>query len=148
MAAGPCLHDKVLSQKTFQQQCNNPLYTTIAWGEMNAHSEHPDHNVVDYIVDSGCCAYRQWEDCSVQKIVDQCESSGLQVLQTVMSKLLGGLPDFVCSKELFGPSSKICSSLPQLEAMKSQINFTEHEEQKFSLFSIVKMFLTRDASAR
>lgn len=84
----------------------------------------------------------------MQKIVDQCETSGLQVLQTVMSKLLGGLPDFVCSKELFAPNSKICDSLPHLEVQKGQVNFTVHEEQKFSLFSIVKMFLTRDASAR
>lgn len=148
VAVGPCLHEKVLSQKPFQRECNNPLYTTIAWGEMNAHSEHHDNNVLDYIIDSGCCAYRLWEECSVPKIVDQCQDNGQQVLQTVMSKLLGGLPDFICSKELFAPSSKICTSMPQLEVQRSQVNFTAHEEQKFSIFSLVKMFLTRDATSR
>lgn len=114
---------------------------------MNAHSLNPHRSPMDYIVDSGCCAYRQWEECSLPLITSACQQKGQEVLHTVMSKLLGGVPDFICSKKLFMPNSKICTELPTIESQNGKVNWTYAEQHKFSFFGLLKLFLIRDASA-
>ncbi|KAJ6225801.1 hypothetical protein RDWZM_004346 [Blomia tropicalis] len=146
VSVSSCLHEKVLSQPGYQKQCNEPFFTTIAWGEMNAHDNHPKRPPMDYIIDAGCCAYRRWEECSMPQIMANCEDDGERVIQTVLSKLLGGVPDFMCSKQTFNSESKICRLLPTLEQQKSMVNITHHDEQKFSMFSLIKFFLARDHS--
>ena len=114
---------------------------------MQAHSSEHQHSVLDYIVDSGCCAYRQWEHCSFSYIEQQCTKDGDRILKLILSKFLGGVPEFICSKQLFSPGSKICNKLPDLKTQRGQINWAKLEDQKFSLFSFIKYFLVRDTTS-
>ncbi|KAH9497492.1 uncharacterized protein LOC124499563 [Dermatophagoides farinae] len=139
----PCIHEKILSQPDYQKECNNPFFTTVAWGEMKAHSKQRERSPIDYAVDAGCCAYRQWELCTMPKIRENCEIDSEDILQNVISKLLGGVTNFLCYQDIFNPESETCTSLPTFDEQIAQVNMTYADEQKFSIFSVVKMFLTR-----
>ena len=143
MEKSPCIHEKILSQQDYQKECNNPFFTTVAWGEMKAHSKNRERSPIDYAFDAGCCAYRQWEQCTMPKIRQNCEIEPENILQNVIGKLLGGVTNFLCYQDIFSPGSQICQSLPTLDEQISQVNITYADQQKFSIFSVVKMFLTR-----
>ncbi|KPM10076.1 hypothetical protein QR98_0086240 [Sarcoptes scabiei] len=138
-----CIHKRILSNSTYQKECNNPLFTTIAWGEMKAHSKNRQISPIDYVLDAGCCGFRHWEQCTMDKVRKECDQRSAKILQTVISKLFGGIDDFICNAELFSEKSKICLAMPSLEEQSSRINLTYSDRQKLSLFSFVKMFLTR-----
>jgi len=146
VASGECLDKKVFTDKKFRQECNDPFFTTIAYGEAKAHSDKPERNVLDLVIDSSCCGFRRWEECAMPKIKEQCGDKGEKVASLVTAKLLGNLPDFICSKKLFDTSGKICAALPGLDIMTPAVDWTafETEERKFSLFSLLKLFLVRD----
>lgn len=146
MQTSPCIHEKVLSQKNFQRECNNPFFTTVAWGEEQAHADVPLRSPMDFVLETGCCAYRRWEECSLPKIREECNTKSENILLMVVSKLLGGVPNFMCYQDSFAKESEICRSMPELEQQMSQVNYTYADGQTFSFFSLLKMFLTRDAS--
>lgn len=144
----PCIHENVLTQPDYQKTCNNPLFTKIAWAEHIVHSDQDrdaaarlQYHTFDLLLDTTCCAYRQWEQCSTPIMTEKCNDQSKAVYLETISKLMAGLPDFMCSKKLFTEGSKFCSQLPPYEKMASEVNLSYGEELKFSIFSILKMFL-------
>ena len=144
IASGDCLDKKVFTDKQFRRECNNPFFTSIAFGETKAHSEKPERSVLDLVIDSSCCGYRRWEECAMPKIKQQCSDQGERVASLLIAKLLGNVPDFICSKKIFSSNGKVCSAIPPLEIMSAQTNLTESDQRKFSIFSLLKLFIIRD----
>lgn len=113
---------------------------------MNAHSKNHVRPMGDYLVETGCCSLRKWELCSFPRMTSMCTQKAQETLQLTLSKLLGTMPNLMCYQKSFDVGSEICSALPSLDEQRAQINMTKHDDQKFSVFSVMKMFLARDSS--
>lgn len=138
-----CIYEKVLSQQDYQQECNNPFFITVSWSETKAHGKVIKYSPIDYLIDGGCCAYNQWEKCTMPKVRTKCDNESENVLRTIIAKLLGGITGFICSEEFFHKESKICTLMPSLNDQLAQTNLTKSDNKPFSLFALLKMFLVR-----
>ncbi|RWS25936.1 hypothetical protein B4U80_03697, partial [Leptotrombidium deliense] len=64
LAESPCIHDKVLKQKAYKDNCVNPLLATLD------HTKQLENQ--DDRLDASCCGYNKWEACTFGLIDKSC----------------------------------------------------------------------------
>lgn len=104
LANSPCIHDKVLKEKNYKDNCVTPLLATL---DNTKKLEKPDDRL-----DASCCGYNRWETCTYGLIEKSCGAAGREAMTTFMRKAFAGFSDMICThNKLFEPKSSRCNKL-------------------------------------
>lgn len=122
MKSSPCLHEKVLSQKTVKEECNNRYLSSL-----NKASKSNDS------LSSICCGYRFWEDCSSKLIKNECGDSGVEAFQFLISKGFMDFPNLTCPKDIFVLESAECKAAIGPKGKKVKLNIGDTGVGKYNV---------------
>lgn len=105
LQSSPCIHDKVLSRSSYKGRCNSPYIAALDYVA--------NRTMVDERIDSLCCGHNTWEDCTRQRIEEECGTDSATRFGSFLEKTFGGVASVMCPRNIFPPTGKVCKqSLP------------------------------------
>ncbi|RWS02059.1 hypothetical protein B4U79_00961 [Dinothrombium tinctorium] len=119
----PCIHDKVISQNTYRENCVNPMLATL--------DKTKELEVLDDRLDASCCAFTRWTECTNDLINKNCGAEAVNAMKSFVSDAIGGLSNMVCTKKAFDPNKSRCKKLYADKSAKAKGKLSDNPVTKY-----------------
>lgn len=111
-----CIHDKVLQKQEYRTKCVENYLATL--DKTNTLSN------IDDRLDTSCCAYNRWEECSYTLVAKECGADAKKSMQHFVEKAFGDTANTLCTDAAFNFKSNKCRKLYAPAGTKPRKNST------------------------
>jgi len=110
----PCIHDKVLQKNDYKTKCVDNYLATL--------DKTSSLSNIDDRLETTCCAYNRWEECSYALVLKECGPDAKKSMQFFISKAAGDTANTLCSDAAFNFKSQKCRKLYAPQGTKPRKN--------------------------